>query len=317
MIEVQNLTKIYGGSTLAVDNVTFRVNEGEILGFLGPNGAGKTTTMRILTTFLPATNGTAKVAGFDVFEQPMEVKKRLGYLPENPPLYSDMTVKEYLRFTAEIKNIPAKAINGKVETILDRISLNTMQNRLIKKLSKGYRQRVGIAQALIHDPAVLVLDEPTIGLDPAQIREVRGLIKDLASDHTVILSTHILPEVEMTCDRFIIISDGKIVTEDSMDNVRSNANQPDKIHLTAEGPAEAIKEKMMAITGTKTVDILPSENGISQMTIAFDPGTDTRKTVAKTIHENGWGLLEMKSKTHSLEDIFLRAISQEKEVTNA
>lgn len=317
MIEVQNLTKIYGGSTLAVDNVTFRVNEGEILGFLGPNGAGKTTTMRILTTFLPATNGTAKVAGFDVFEQPMEVKKRLGYLPENPPLYSDMTVKEYLRFTAEIKNIPAKAIAKAIERVLDRISLQTMQNRLIKKLSKGYRQRVGIAQALIHDPAVLVLDEPTIGLDPAQIREVRGLIKDLASDHTVILSTHILPEVEMTCDRFIIISDGKIVTEDSMDNVRSNANQPDKIHLTAEGPAEAIKEKMMAITGTKTVDILPSENGISQMTIAFDPGTDTRKIVAKTIHENGWGLLEMKSKTHSLEDIFLRAISQEKEVTNA
>jgi len=317
VIEFQNLTKIYGGSTLAVDDVSFRVNEGEILGFLGPNGAGKTTTMRILTTFLPATNGTAKVAGFDVFEQPMEVKKRLGYLPENPPLYDDMTVKEYLQFAAEIKNIPAKAITGKIEKVLDRIALKTMENRMIKKLSKGFRQRVGIAQALIHDPAVLVLDEPTIGLDPAQIREVRGLIKDLANDHTVILSTHILPEVEMTCDRFIIIADGKIVAEDSMGNVRNNANQPDLISLIADGPADAIKEKLMAISGTKNIQIQPNENGVSAMEISFEPGTDTRKTVAKTIHENGWGLLEMKSKTHSLEDIFLRAISQEKEVDNA
>src|SRR6185503_13375320 len=218
VIEVQHLTKRYGRVT-AVHDVSFRVERGEILGFLGPNGAGKTTTMRILTGYMPATEGKAIVAGFDVFDQPIEAKRRTGYLPETPPLYPDMTVIEYLGFVARIKGVPPGERRQRVQQVMERTRVADMANRLCAKLSKGYRQRVGLAQALIHNPDVLILDEPTAGLDPKQIIETRELIKDLAGDHTVILSTHILPEVSQTCERVVIINAGRVVAIDTPDNL--------------------------------------------------------------------------------------------------
>jgi ABC-2 type transport system ATP-binding protein len=218
MIEVEHLTKYYG-DILGIEDISFKISKGEIVGFLGPNGSGKTTTMRILTTYLPGTSGTARVAGFDVQEQPMEVRKRIGYLPEHPPLYNDMTVRSYLEFVARIKGVKKAEVDERVERAISLCALDEMKTRQIKKLSKGYRQRTGLAQALIHDPPVLILDEPTIGLDPHQNAEMRDLIRGLAGDQTIILSTHILPEVTLTCQRAIIIHRGKIMVDDSLENL--------------------------------------------------------------------------------------------------
>jgi ABC-2 type transport system ATP-binding protein len=218
MIEVEGLTKRYGDFT-AIEDITFRVEKGEIVAFLGPNGAGKTTTMRLLTGFLPATEGSVVVAGFDIFDKPMEVKKRIGYLPEQPPVYNDMRVTEYLKFVAKIKGVPRSERKAAMERVIQRCSLADVSDRIIGKLSKGYKQRVGLAQAMIHDPEVLILDEPTIGLDPKQILEIRDLIKSLAGDHTIILSTHILPEVTMICQRVLIISQGRIVADDTLESL--------------------------------------------------------------------------------------------------
>jgi ABC-2 type transport system ATP-binding protein len=218
MIEVEGLTKRYGDFT-AIENISFRVEKGEIVAFLGPNGAGKTTTMRVITGFLPATEGTVAVAGFDIFQKPMEVKKRIGYLPEHPPVYNDMTVGEYLRFVAKIKGVPRSDRESAMDRVLQRCGLKDVTETIIGKLSKGYKQRVGLAQAMIHDPAVLILDEPTIGLDPKQIIEIRELIKSLAGEHTIILSTHILQEVSMICQRVLIIHQGRIVADDSLENL--------------------------------------------------------------------------------------------------
>ncbi len=237
MITVENLTKRYPAKT-AIDGMSFEVNKGEILGFLGPNGAGKTTTMRIITGFIPASDGNVRVDGFDVFESPLEVRKRIGYLPENPPLYLEMNVAGYLRFVAKIKGVPGDKLDSEVRRVMERVNITDVKERIIAKLSKGYKQRVGLAQALLNDPPVLILDEPTIGLDPKQIQEVRELIKDLAGNHTVVLSTHILPEVEQTCHRVIIIDHGKIVAVDTPSNLRFQLQGADRVTVEVQGPSQ-------------------------------------------------------------------------------
>jgi len=313
VIEVKNVTKRFG-DIVAVDDVSFRVEKGEIVGFLGPNAAGKTTTMRILTNYMPATSGTATVAGFDVFEDPMEVKRRIGYLPENPPLYLDMKVDDYLEFVAAINGVERNEIPKNVDRVIDLTSLHEMRGRLIKKLSKGFRQRVGLAQALIHDPEVLILDEPTVGLDPKQIIEVRELIKSLAHDHTIILSTHILPEVSMTSERVVIINRGRIVAEDTPQNLVASLKSGETLQVQVEGSFDDVQEKLMTIPGVATVSLDPEQpqvQGVCELRVDSEPGTDVRKEVAAAIVNGNWGLLELRSISLTLEDIFLELTTEE------
>src|SRR5580765_4999623 len=252
VIEVDHLTKRYG-NVKAVENITFEVEKGEILGFLGPNGAGKTTTMRILTCFLPATEGTARVAGFDCADQPMEVKRRIGYLPETPPVYQELTVTEYLRFVGRLRGLSGNTLTSSMQREIERLGLGTVQHRLIGNLSRGFRQRVGLAQALLHDPQVLILDEPTVGLDPKQIIEIRELIKNLAGSHSVILSTHILPEATAVCQRVVIISGGRIVAEDTPEQLSARLRQSEKISLTLKSPAAETESRLKAVQGVQNV----------------------------------------------------------------
>src|SRR5947209_1015435 len=253
MIEVQDLTKRYG-PTVAVSGVSFEAQKGEVLGFLGPNGAGKTTTMRVITGYLPPSSGKVRVAGYDVVEEPLEAKRRTGYLPELPPVYPDMTVVEYLAFVARIKGVPRREIKKRIAETSERVAITDVQARQIGQLSKGYRQRVGLAQALIHNPEVLVLDEPTAGLDPKQIIETRELIKNLAGQHTVVLSTHILPEVSRTCQRVVVINTGKVVAEGSPDELTRRLQGFETIVVTAEGPEKEIKEKLERVQGVNLVE---------------------------------------------------------------
>ena len=305
MIEVQDLTKAYGSVT-AVDHVSFTVNKGEILGFLGPNGAGKTTTMRILTGFMPATSGTARIAGFDVGTDSMDVRRHIGYLPETPPVYSDMSVEDYLDFVARIKNVPAERRPSRITDALEKTSLVEKRHELIKRLSRGYKQRVGIAQALVHDPDVIILDEPTVGLDPKQIIEVRNLIKGLAGTHTIILSTHILPEVSMTCDRVVIINKGKIVAVDTPQNLTSQLKGGQRIRVEVQAPQEPLREALSQVPGTSRIQIEPSRNdGHLTVDLEAAPGQDIRSQVAATVIQKGWGLYELRGVSLSLEDIFL------------
>ncbi|MFQ6112815.1 MAG: ABC transporter ATP-binding protein [bacterium] len=314
MIEVRNLCRYYG-PIKAIDEVTFQVEKGEILGFLGPNAAGKTTTMRILTCYLPATSGTARVAGFDVFNDAMEVKRRIGYLPENPPLYADMTVKYFLEFVSKIKGVEARDRKKRIEQVMDRTAILDVRDALIKNLSRGYRQRVGLAQALIHNPEVLILDEPTIGLDPKQIIEVRELVKSLAGKHTIILSSHILPEVSMTCERVVIINKGKVVAEDTPDNLTARVKGSEKLLLEVEGPQKQIKEKIYQIKGVTKVEIADGQDdGRSMFTIESKVDVDVRQDVARAVVSNGWGLYEMRQMGVSLEEVFLHLTTEEKEV---
>jgi gliding motility-associated transport system ATP-binding protein len=314
VIEVDHLTKRYG-SLRAIENVTFQVEKGEILGFLGPNGAGKTTTMRILTCFLPATEGTARVAGFDVFDSPMEVKRRIGYLPENPPLYTEMTVDSYLDFVAKIKGVDTGDRKKKIEEVKDRVSIKEYSNTLIKNLSKGYKQRLGLAQALIHDPQVLILDEPTVGLDPNQIIEVRQLIKSLAGNHTIILSTHILPEVSMTCQRVVIISKGKIAAVDTPENLTRQLQGTDRIYLEVKGPESVVKTTIKEIEGVLEVDShrLDGDEAYS-FSVETELKKDVRSKIARKVVESGYDLLELRTLTMSLEEVFLQLTTQEEEV---
>ncbi|HKS68113.1 MAG TPA: ABC transporter ATP-binding protein [Candidatus Acidoferrales bacterium] len=306
MIEVQDLTKAYGSVT-AVDHVSFTVNKGEILGFLGPNGAGKTTTMRILTGFMPATSGTAKIGGFDVFNDSLEVRRHIGYLPEAPPVYPDMTVESYLEFVARIKNVSAEKRGGLISDALQKTSIVDKRHELIKRLSRGYKQRVGIAQALVHDPDVIILDEPTVGLDPKQIIEVRNLIKGLAGTHTIILSTHILPEVSMTCDRVVIINKGKIAAVDTPQNLTSQLKGGQRIHLEVGAPEPALREALGQIAGARRVEIEAGRSdGHLSVNIEAAPGSDIRSSVAAKIVEKGWPLFELRGVSLSLEDIFLQ-----------
>jgi ABC-2 type transport system ATP-binding protein len=310
VIEVHHVTKRYGRVT-AVDDVSFRVEQGEILGFLGPNGAGKTTTMRILTGYMPATDGRATVAGYDVFTHPIEAKRRTGYLPEAPPLYPDMTVREYLDFVAKIKGVPAPERRERVRSVMERTRVADMAARHCSKLSKGYRQRVGLAQALIHNPEVLILDEPTAGLDPKQIIETRDLIRSLGGDHTIVLSTHILPEVAQTCQRVVIINKGRVVAVDTPDNLTARLRGAETmyVHIDSEGADAA--PVLQAIPGVTRVVASDGRGPVGAYEVESGRGTDVRREIARTVVSRGWGLLELRPMRMSLEEIFLQVTTDE------
>ncbi len=310
LITVENLTKRYATKT-AIEGMSFQVEKGEVLGFLGPNGAGKTTTMRIITGFMPATDGSVRVDGFDVFENPLDVRRRIGYLPESPPLYLEMNVTGYLRFVAKIKGVPKEKLGSEVDRVMERANITDVKERIIAKLSKGYKQRVGLAQALLNDPPILILDEPTIGLDPKQIHEVRELIKGLAGDHTVLLSTHILPEVEQTCHRVIIIDRGKIVAVDTPQNLRFQLQGAERVTVEVQGPVSEIISKLKAMPGVSDVRKLEDVDGRHRLQIEGELRKDIRSDLARTIVQNGWGLYELQSATMSLEDIFLKLTTAE------
>ncbi|MGE0448226.1 MAG: ABC transporter ATP-binding protein [Vicinamibacterales bacterium] len=310
MIEVQHLTKRYGRFT-AVEDVSFRVERGEILGFLGPNGAGKTTTMRILTGYMPATEGKAIVAGYDVFEQPVEAKRRTGYLPETPPLYPDMTVSEYLTFVSKIKGVPSGERKQRIQTIMERTRIADMAGRLCARLSKGYKQRVGLAQALIHNPEVLILDEPTAGLDPKQIIETRELIKELAGDHTIVLSTHILPEVSQTCQRVVIISKGHVVAVDTPDNLTARLRGSETMYLQVEAGGADVGAAISLVPGVTRIVEADRRDGHAGYEVASEQGRDIRRELARVVVNSGWGLLELRPMRMSLEEIFLSLTTEE------
>jgi ABC-2 type transport system ATP-binding protein len=304
VIEVQHLTKQYGPVT-AVNDLSFRVERGEILGFLGPNGAGKTTTMRILTGYMPATEGKAVVAGFDVFNQPLEAKRRTGYLPETPPLYPDMTVAEYLDFVARIKGVPPGERRSRIRDVMKRTHVDDMAGRLCSRLSKGYKQRVGLAQAIIHNPDVLILDEPTAGLDPKQINETRLLIKELAGSHTIILSTHILPEVSQTCERVVIINKGHVVAEDTPENLTARLQGSDTLYVQIDAAGADVSGSLRGVPGVTGVSESDRQQAIVGYEISSERGRDVRGDLARAIVNSGWGLLEMRPTRVSLEDVFL------------
>ena len=311
MIEVQHLTKRYGPFT-AVDDVSFRVEKGEIFGFLGPNGAGKTTTMRVLTGYMPATEGKAIVAGHDVFEDPIAAKSKTGYLPETPPLYPEMTVREYLTFCAKMRlTRMAKAERvQRVDAAMKKTHVADMANRACGKLSKGYRQRVGLAQALLHDPEVLILDEPTAGLDPKQIIETRDLIRSLRGSHTIILSTHILPEVAQTCQRVVIINKGHVVAVDSPENLTHQLKGAATLYVQTDGgPASA--DVLRSVPGVRKVTIADANDSLVGFEIEGEPNRDIRRDVARAVVDKGLGLLEMRPTRMSLEEIFLQLTTEE------
>lgn len=308
MIKVENLTKDYG-EFRAIDNISFSVEKGEILGFLGPNGAGKTTVMRILTCFFPPTSGTVTVAGFNCFEDSLNVRKRIGYLPERVPLYEDMRVDDYLRFVAAIKGTPAKEVNRKVARVMDDCGLGDVSHKLISSISRGYRQRVGIAQALVNDPEVLILDEPTVGLDPKQIKEIRKLIKDLAGRHTVILSTHILPEVSILCGRVIIINKGRVVAEDRPENLKAGGSK--RMFLRIHGKAQAVERELADLGGIKAVEREATEGDANGFVVVFDDEKRGRQGIQAMIEKNSWELVEMRPLEVSLEDIFIELVTKE------
>lgn len=311
MIRVEGLTKRYP-RTVAVDDISFSVGKGEIIGFLGPNGAGKTTTMRMLTCFLPPSAGMAEVAGFDVAKQPMEVKKRIGYLPETPPLYPEMEVREYLNFVGRLKGMSGASLSARIDEVAKRCHIDDVMPKLIGKLSKGYRQRVGLAQAIIHNPDVLILDEPTSGLDPKQIIETRDLIKELAGEHTIILSTHILPEVEQVCEKVIIINKGRVVATDSVENLTSRLRGSDAVGVEVSGAQQAEAEGLLgAVAGVASVKNLGMKDGRLRFEVESQPGQHIRPELARAVVQAGWQLHELHSLSFSLEEIFLQLTSSD------
>lgn len=314
MIEIQNLTKHYG-EIKAIEDVSFNVNKGEILGFLGPNGAGKTTTMNIITGYIPCTSGTVKVDGLDIMEHPREVKKRIGYMPEQPPLYMDMTVTDYLDFCSSLKGVCKKEWKGQKDDIMELVKITHVRHRLIRNLSKGYRQRVGLAQSLVDAPAVLVLDEPTVGLDPKQIIEIRKLIKALGKNHTIILSSHILPEISAVCERVVIINKGKIVAVDTPTELSKNLVDYSRFTMTIAGPEKKVKDLLKQVYGVKYLEV---ESNIKDDEYSYfieaDKDVDVRKPIFHRLAEVGYPILELKSLGLSLEDIFLQLTTEEKEV---
>jgi len=311
MIEVQNLTKSYG-PIAAITDVSFGIERGDIVGFLGPNGAGKSTTMRILAGFMPATSGRARVAGYDVFEQSMEVRRRIGYMPESVPLYTDMRVARYLDFVAEVKGVGRAERKRRVADVMDRCLIADMQNRLIGKLSKGYRQRVGVAQAIVSDPEVLILDEPTIGLDPKQITEIRALIKSLAGQHTVILSTHILPEVSMVCQGVIIINKGSIVAQGPIDTLVEQFFPTTRIQLqVAAAPPDAVKAEIGRIPGVLSVERSVATDGVGTFVVESPRDRDVRSDLFQLAAAQKWTLLELRRLGMTLEEVFIRIVAGE------
>ena len=314
MIDVQGLTKDYG-SRRAIDGITFKVDRGEVLGFLGPNGAGKTTTMRIITGYMPPTSGTVTIAGFDVFQQSLEARKRVGYLPESVPLYTEMSVGSYLDFMAKVKGVPRNRRREQIERVMEATHIEDRRRQLIGKLSKGYRQRVGLAQALLGEPDVLILDEPTVGLDPRQITEVRDLIKEVGREHAVILSTHILPEVSMVCSRVLIVDDGKEVAEDTPENLMRQLRGSEAIQVTVRGQRAKVMEAIRRVPSVHAVTLAGDETagGVASYTVATDANADIREALAKALVDSGHGLLELRMAGVSLEDVFLRLTTEETE----
>src|SRR5579862_3247788 len=314
MIKVQGLTQKYARNT-AVDAVSFEVKKGQIVGFLGPNGAGKTTTMRMLTCFMPPTSGTATVAGFDVLENPLEVKRHIGYLPETPPLYLEMRTAEYLQFVGSLKGLRGSELNQRVSFVLDRCAIADVQDKVLGKLSKGYRQRVGLAQAIIHNPDVLILDEPTAGLDPKQINETRDLIKSLGGDHTIILSTHILPEVEQTCEQVLIINKGKLVATDSVHNLQNRARGAESVLVEVSGrngslDFAAVQRRLEQVAGVSRVVAKQSQQNRKSFEVESGKGF-VRGDLARAVVESGWDLNELRPTAMSLEEIFLQLTGKE------
>src|SRR5215468_5254416 len=314
MIEVANLTKRYAGHT-AVSNISFTVARGEIVGLLGPNGAGKSTTMRILSCFLPATSGTVHIAGLDVFQESEEVRRRIGYMPENNPLHLDMRVREYLRFRARLKDLSWKRARQRVDAVLEQCALTDVSKRIIGQLSKGYRQRVGLADALVHEPELIILDEPTIGLDPNQIRSVRQLIKGLAQAHTVLISTHILPEAEMTCNRMVIMYEGKILAADTPENLQGLMNNNSQVIAEIAAPLEELKSCWAQMPELEHFDVSPSQGEYFRCALTPRNGLDLRPLIFALVRENGWKLRELTRNRHSLEDIYVQVTRPEEEET--
>lgn len=310
MIEAQGLSK-YFGPVHAIEDVSFTVAKGEILGFLGPNAAGKTTTMRVLTCYFPPHKGTAKVAGYDILEQSLEVRRHVGYMPENVPLYYDMPVSSYLDFVAQVKGVDPRERSRHITEIMERCGLTQVREDFIGKLSRGYRQRVGLAQALINYPEVLILDEPTVGLDPKQIIEIRNLIKSLTDKSTIILSTHILPEASMICGRVIIINEGKIVAVDKPANLTSRLQEHLVLQLQIEGPDAEVTSKLQGLQGVLKIENLSSAGGVNTYRLEADRSYDVRKEIPMLIARNSWSLYEMKAQELSLEDIYLKLVTEE------
>ncbi len=315
MIEVSNLTKRYAGRT-AVAGISFTVARGEIVGLLGPNGAGKSTTMRVLSSFMPATSGTVRVAGFDVFHQSVEVRRRIGFMPENNPLYPEMRVREYLKFRARLKGLGWRRSRERVTTVMEQCGLTDVDRRIIGQLSKGYKQRVGLADALVHEPDLIILDEPTIGLDPNQIRSVRQLIKSLAGKHTVLISTHILPEAEMMCSRMLILYGGKILASDTPENLQKlmQGNSPIVAEIAA--PAEELRTLLAAMPGIEYFTMTAGADGFQQCTLTPRDGFDPRTAIFRLASERGWILRELMRRRHSLEDIYVQVTKPNEEEEN-
>ncbi len=316
MIAVSNLTKRYAGRT-AVDDISFTVGRGEIVGLLGPNGAGKSTTMRVLAGFMPATTGTVRVAGFDVFHDSDEVRRRIGYMPENNPLYPEMRVREYLKFRARLKGLGWKKSRARVTTVMEQCGLTDVGRRIIGQLSKGYKQRVGLADALVHDPELIILDEPTIGLDPHQIRSVRALIKSLAGKHTVLISTHILPEVEMMCGRVLIMFDGRVLASDTPENLQRRMAGGSQVIAEIAAPEPALRAALENLTAVEQFDVAAAEGEFFRCALTPRDGADVRPVVFALARENGWTLRELTRSRHSLEDIYVQVTkpkSEEEEI---
>ena len=303
MIEVKNLTKRYG-PTVAVDNVSFNAKAGEVLGFLGPNGAGKTTTMRVLTCYLSADEGNATVDGYDVFDQSVEVRKRIGYLPESAPLYLDMGVIDYLKFIAQVRDIPKSQRQQRTKQVIDICGLESVIQKDVGELSKGFRQRLGLAQSLIHDPPILIMDEPTSGLDPNQIIEIRNLIKEIGKEKMIIFSTHILPEVSATCSRILIINNGKIVANGSPESLAERAKGGEVVDITIRGPADEIESKLQGLNFVNEFDCVNTVDGLLSYRIASEKGTNAAEELFQCVVQNGWSLTELRQESVSLEDVF-------------
>jgi len=310
MIEVENLTKHYGPRR-AINNLSFQIAQGEVVGFLGPNGAGKSTTLNILSCILPASSGTARIMGHDTFEHSLEIRKKIGYLPETPPLYQDMNVRDYLKFAAQVRGVSGKQITSAVERVIGKCSLADVSHRIIGRLSKGYQQRVGLAQAMVHDPDILILDEPTVGLDPIQIIEIRKLIQELAASHTIILSSHILPEITQICQRVIIINEGEIAAVDSLEGLTASLRKSERLSLTLRNSGDQVEEKLKSLQ--QVLSVLPEDN--NQFLLECELNSNLQDEIARLALDNKWGLVEIKPLSMTLEDIFLKLTIEEKDVT--
>ena len=308
MIEVKNLTRYYG-TRRAINNISFQIEKGEVVGFLGPNGAGKSTTMNIISCILPASSGSAKINGFDTFEQSLEIRKVIGYLPETPPLYSDMIVSDYLNFAAGVRGVDTKRISSSVDRVIEKCSLKDVSHRIIGRLSKGYQQRVGLAQSMVHDPEILILDEPTIGLDPIQIIEIRKLIQELTAEHTIILSSHILPEITQICKRVIIINEGEIAAVDSLGGLAASLRKSERLSLTVRNSENNVIEKLNGLD--QVISATNSEG--NEYLIECALRSNLQDGIAKLALENNWGIVELKPVSMTLEDIFLKLTLEEKE----